>query len=50
MIALHLAKQGFGTIEGILEMRTDLVLDAAEFTRFLGDYEESAIELNKSRK
>jgi hypothetical protein len=50
LIALRLSKDGFGTPQQILEMRSDIVLSALEYTAFLGDYEDTMIELNKDQK
>ena len=50
LISLRLAKEGFGTVEQILAMPTDLVLAAWEYVGFLGEYEETAIELNKPQQ
>lgn len=46
-IALRLSKEGFGSVDSILSMGADLVLAALEYSAFLADYEETAIELNK---
>ena len=46
-MALRLAREGYGTIEGILEMRADLVLAALEYCGFLDDYQETFIHMNK---
>ncbi len=48
--SLRLAKEGFGTPEQIMEMGTDTVLAALEYSTFLGDYEETMIELNRETK
>jgi hypothetical protein len=50
LTALKLAKEGFGTPEQIEQMPTDIVLDAIEYVTFLGDYETTAAELNKTEK
>lgn len=50
LVALRLAKEGFGTPEAILAMPTDIVLSALEYAGFVGDYEETMIEMNKERK
>lgn len=50
LIALRLAKEGFGTPTQILDMPSDVVLSALEYLTFLGDYEDTMIELNKDQK
>lgn len=50
LIALRLAKDGFGTPQQILEMPSDIVLSALEYLGFISDYEDTMIELNKDRK
>ena len=50
MIALKLSKEGYGNPEEILKMRTDLVMMAVDYEKFLQDYERSFIELNKESK
>ncbi len=47
LIALRLAKEGFGSPEDILEMRTDTVLAALEYCEFLVDYEITQSEISK---
>jgi len=47
LIALRLSKEGFGTLDQILAMPADLVLSAWEYVGFIGDYEETAMEINK---
>ena len=47
VVAVRLAKEGFGTIEGILNSPADLVLAAMEYTLFTRKYEEAYIQLNK---
>ena len=47
LVAVRLAKEGFGSVEEVLRMRTDIVLDALEYSTFSADYEETAYELNK---
>ena len=49
-MALRLSKEGFGTVEQILAMPADLVLSAWEYTSFLSDYEETAMEINKPQE
>lgn len=48
LIALRLAKEGYGTVEQILAMPADLVLATWEYVGFLSEYEETLLELNKS--
>lgn len=50
MVALRLAKEGFGTIEQILAMPSDHVIDCLEYVTFLGDYETTFMELNKPQQ
>jgi hypothetical protein len=47
-IALRLAKEGFGSPESILAMPVDVVLAALEYSTFLAEYEETAMELNRN--
>lgn len=49
-MALRLSKEGFGTLEEILSMPADLVLAAWEYVGFLGDYEETAMEINRPQE
>jgi hypothetical protein len=46
-IALRLSKEGFGSVEAILDMSVDVVLATLEYSTFLAEYEETAIEINK---
>lgn len=50
VVALRLSKEGFGTVEQIEAMAADVVLDALEYAGFLGDYQETMIELNRETK
>lgn len=50
LMALRLSKEGFGTLEEILAMPADLVLAAWEYVGFLGDYEETAMEINRPQE
>jgi hypothetical protein len=50
VVALRLAKEGFGSVEQILAMRADLVLDALEYAGFLADYQETMHQLNRDTK
>lgn len=47
MIALRLAKEGYGTPQQILEMPADLVADILDHSQFTADYEATYAELNK---
>ena len=44
---MKLAKNGYGTVEQILEMPIDLVLKIYHYEKFLGEYENEIYELNK---
>lgn len=50
LIALRLSKDGFGTVEQIEQMPSDMVMDALEYANFLNEYEQTAIELNRDTK
>jgi hypothetical protein len=52
MIALRLAKAGYagGDPERVLKMRADIVLAAIQYEKFVSDYENAFIELNKEAK
>lgn len=51
VIALRLAKEGYGTTQQILEeFPTDHVLAMLEFSGFVGEYEETMIEINRPKK
>jgi hypothetical protein len=50
VVALRLAKEGFGGVEAILAMPVDLVLDALEYSNFLATYNETLAELNRPKK
>jgi hypothetical protein len=50
VVALRLAKEGFGDLEAILAMPADLVLDALEYSTFLATYQETHMELNRPQK
>jgi hypothetical protein len=43
LVALRLAKEGFGTPEQILAMPADVVVDAVEYALFLSDYQDAVI-------
>lgn len=49
LIALRLGKEGYGSPDTILNMATDLVLAMLEYTTFLADYEEAAVELSQKK-
>jgi len=51
-MSLRLAKEGFGggDPERIEAMRADTVMDAWEYYNFLGDYLETAREINTPTK
>lgn len=49
MIALRLAKAGYGSPMEVLAMPSDLVMTALSYERFLGEYEEAYISLNKDK-
>jgi len=50
LVALRLAKAGYGTPQEILAMPCDLVLDALEHAHFVSDYERTYAELNKAQR
>ena len=50
LIAMRLAKEGFGTAEEILAQPTDIVLATVEYSTFLSDYESTHAELNRDTK
>ena len=49
LTAVRLAKEGFGTPEQILEMRTDIVLAALDYSEFTAAYESKFQELNREK-
>ena len=49
-VALKLSKSGYGSINEILEMSSEIVLSALEFDTFSNELQESFIELNKDKK
>ena len=49
-MALRLSRAGYGTPEEVLATRSDIVILAIEYERFLNDYEAAVIELNKESK
>lgn len=50
MIALTVAKAGFGPLATIEQTPVDLVLDAYEYLTFQNEYQDTAFELNKAEK
>jgi hypothetical protein len=50
IVSLRLSKEGFGSPEAILNMPTDIVLAALEYSGFIADYESTYTELNKPKK
>lgn len=49
LIAVRLAKAGFGTQSQILASPARLVLDAQEYVEFLDQYETTFTEMNKTK-
>lgn len=47
VLALRLSKEGFGTLREVMDWPADRFLDAVEYSNFLADYQETAIELNR---
>jgi len=47
LVALRLAKAGYGRPDEILQMPTDMVMSALHYEKFLKDYELIFIEINK---
>ena len=49
IVALRVAKEGFygGDVERVLNAPADIVLNCIHYIKFLGDYENSYIEINK---
>jgi hypothetical protein len=47
LIAVRLAKEGFGSPVAILRTPVSMVLDMLNYSNFLADYSETAGELNK---
>lgn len=50
LVAVRLAKEGFGAADEILAQPTDLVLAQLEYAEFLSSYERTYTELRKSQK
>lgn len=49
VIANRLCKEGYGTMEQILEQPIDLTLAALEYCTFIGEYEKANHDLNKPK-
>jgi hypothetical protein len=47
LVALQLTKAGYGTPQQILKMDSEIVLTAVEYEKYLGEYEEKFLELNR---
>ena len=45
--ALRLSKAGYGSVEEILNMPVDIVLDILSYETFLSEFEVACYELNK---
>lgn len=50
VVALRLSKEGFGRPDEILDMATDVVLAALDYSVFIGDYEQTASVLNQPKQ
>jgi len=48
LIPVRLAKDGFGSLQSILETPTDVVLAALEYSSFLAEYKQTLEELNRN--
>lgn len=48
--AARLSKEGFGTIEQILNMAANLVIELIHFTRYRVEFEETFTILNRKDK
>ena len=48
MVALRLSKAGYGLPQEILDTPLDLVLGMIAYEKFIQEYEERFIELNKT--
>lgn len=46
LIALKLAKEGYGTPDQVLAMRSDIVVAAVEYETFLNEYDRTIKVLN----
>jgi hypothetical protein len=47
---LRLSKAGYGTPEQVLAMRSDIVLMALDYEKFVSDYESEFIVMNREQK
>ena len=50
MMLLKLAKSGYGSINELLQTRSDLVVKAYQFEVFCGEYESEMLERMKQEK
>lgn len=51
MLALRLSKEGFGSVTEIMEQwPADRFLDAVEYSRFLDEYQETHVEMNRQKQ
>ncbi len=50
LIALIVAKAGFGSLAEIEHTPADLVLDAYEYIGFLNDYTDTTSEMNREKQ
>ena len=50
LMLLKLAKSGYGSINELLQTRSDLVIRAYQFEVFCGDYESEMLERMKQEK
>ena len=46
-VACRLSKEGFGTVNELLEMAADLVIDMIHFTKYRSEFEETYAALNR---
>lgn len=49
LIAVRLAKEGFGSIDAILNQPTNLVLAQLEYCGFTADFERTALKLAENK-
>ncbi len=49
LVAVKLAKEGFGSVESILNQPTALVLASLEYCNFRADYERARYEAAKNK-
>lgn len=47
VLALRLSKAGYGRPDEILMMPTNIVMSALHYEKFIKDYEEMFVEINK---